>query len=456
MNKVKFVNSSDKTKVVFYLKDQDKIFADISCNTNTAALALLKEESFTLLSEQGFQAFVISIKSSDLGNMAKLAGLIHKASSSLETESLSVELAFEKEEIIKLANFLNKRAFEIDELKSNKSNRTTFEIVNSYSLNDSDLIVSKWTNYAKTLASLPANIIDPKGFADRINFIKDFNVSLEILDKSQLEKLGLNLLLSVSQGSAKPPFIVVLKYQSNTESKNFTAFVGKGVCFDSGGLFIKGQKSMPLMKFDKSAAAAVVGAIGALAESKSKENYYGVIGLVENMPDGNAIRPSDVVKSAIGDFVEISDTDAEGRLVLADCAYYADAVLKAKNIVSLGTLTSDTVMCLTDLYAGLFTDSKSLETNLLNAAEKSCDKLWKLPYEESHKKQLDSDIADIKNWGSNDGGDNAAAAKFIGHFVKNAEFAHLDIAGVSFTTEETTVQGKGATGYGVELLTNLK
>ena len=455
MNSVKFVDKSNcSVEICFYLKDEDRILAHHKKNI-PSSVKLLKKDSHCLITNENEVVLFICIESNDIENTAKLAALVHNAVKNFSTPTIAINLDLEKTSLVNFANFLSIRNYYVSELKSVKPESILFEIANSFNLSEKDLSSSKWVNFARTLSTLPANIIDPKGFVERIKCLSSPNLEIEILDHTKLKDLGLNLILAVSQGSEKSPYMVVLKYQGNKQSNEFTAFVGKGVCFDSGGLFIKGQKTMPLMKFDKSAAASVVGAISLLAEQNSNGNYYGVIGLVENMPDGNATRPSDVVKTALGDFVEISDTDAEGRLVLADCAYYADAVLKASNIITLGTLTSDTIMCLTDLYAGLFTDSEPLKNKLLRASEISHDKLWLLPYEESHKKKLDSDIADIKNWGSNEGGDNAAAAKFINHFVRNADFAHLDIAGVAFNTEETIEKAKGATGYGVDLLSKI-
>ncbi len=308
----------------------------------------------------------------------------------------------------------------------------------------------------KTLAVEPANVMDPKTFAETCLPLKEFGIEVEIFDKSQLQKLGMNALLGVAQGSSKEPRMVVMRYIGDPKLSENIAFVGKGVCFDAGGLFVKDQKSMPLMKYDKSGAAAVVGGLLAIAKNKLKTNVIGVIGLVENMPDGNAQRPSDVVKSMSGKTIEVADTDAEGRLVLADCLYYTHKHFKPKYMLSLATLTYATVVCLANQYAGLFTRNDHLATQLLEVGEKSGNKLWRLPLGEAFQKHIESDIADIKNLGQEGFGENAAAAEFLHEFVGESIFAHLDIAGVSWYTEHENLSGhKGATGYGVKLLHEL-
>ncbi len=301
-------------------------------------------------------------------------------------------------------------------------------------------------NLCKELAESPANIIYPETFAKQCEQLKDYGIELYILSKNDLIKLKMNALLAVSAGSSKEPQVVVMRYVGEPSNPSTLAFVGKGVCFDSGGLFIKDQIMMPKMKYDKSGAAAVVGGMLAIAAQKLKVNAVGVIGLVENMLDGNAMRPSDVVTCMNGKTVEIVDPDCEGRLVLADCLYYTQLQFKPSVILSFATLTGETVASLANEYAGLFTRDDSLAEELIG------EPLWRLPLGEGFKKFIESDIADLKNRGINNYGENASAAEFLHEFVNDTKFAHIDIAGVAWCDEETLTKAKGATGYGVGII----
>lgn len=305
---------------------------------------------------------------------------------------------------------------------------------------------------AKTLAAEPANILYPEAFVDRIMFLEKLGITMHVLDEVQLKSLNMNAILAVSQGSAKKPFVVVMEYNAAAVGEEPVVFVGKGVCFDSGGLFIKDQKMMPYMKHDKAGAAAVVGGMFAIAQQKLPVHVVGIIGLVENMPDGNAQKPGDVIVSMSSKTIEIADPDAEGRLVLADCLWYASQHYKIKRMVSLATLTGETVACLASEYAGLFTRDEGLAQDLLESGNKSGEKVWRLPLGDVFKKQIKSDIADVKNLGTLHAGENAAAAEFLHEFIDGVKYAHLDIAGVAWVDEDGIDHAKGITGYGVKLL----
>ena len=259
-------------------------------------------------------------------------------------------------------------------------------------------------------------------------------------------------LLGVGQGSARDSQLVVMQWNGAARSQKPIAFIGKGVTFDTGGISLKPAAGMGDMKWDMGGAGAVAGAIKALAMRKAKANVVGVLGLVENMPDGNAQRPSDVVRSMSGQTIEIINTDAEGRLVLADAIWWTQEVYKPVAMVDLATLTGAILIALANEYAGLFTKDDALAAQLLKAGEATGELLWRMPLAKVHDDVIKSDIADMKNTGPREGGSSNAAA-FIGRFVKKgAAWAHLDIAGKAWTTKDLPVVPKGATGYGVRLL----
>lgn len=351
---------------------------------------------------------------------------------------------------------LEKSIWDTVKYKSNE----TFMVTDVYVISDAEERYRRYAalisgmNLCKELSIAPANIMDPERFANECLKLAEYGVKVEILDRKAIAKLGMEALLAVSQGSAKEPRVVTMQYMGDPDSQDITAFVGKGVCFDSGGLFIKDATMMPKMKYDKSGAAAVVGGILSISKQKLKRNVIGVIGLVENMPDGNAIRPSDIITSMSGKTIEVSNTDAEGRLVLADCVYYAQQKFNPSKIITLATLTAETLGSLADQYAGLFSQDDKLADSLLTVGAASGDEVWRLPMESSFKKQLESDIADIKNWGLDNFGDNAAAAMFIAEFIdaSKARFAHLDIAGMAWTFGVDKVMPRG---YGVRLIESL-
>jgi leucyl aminopeptidase len=259
-------------------------------------------------------------------------------------------------------------------------------------------------------------------------------------------------LLGVAQGSVREPKMLVLKWNGGKASEAPVAFIGKGVTFDTGGISIKPAQNMEAMKWDMGGAGAVAGAMKALASRKAKANVVGVCGLVENMPDGNAQRPGDVVTTMSGQTVEVINTDAEGRLVLCDAMTWTQKTFKPKLMVDLATLTGAMVITLGHEYAGIFSNDETLAADLIKAAEASGDKLWRQPLAEPYDRLIDSQIADMKNVGPREAG-SITAAQFLQRYVEDGvAWAHLDIAGMAWSDKAKPTYDKGATGYGVRLL----
>ena len=307
---------------------------------------------------------------------------------------------------------------------------------------------------ARDLVSEPANVLTPKAFADACAALAEVGLEVEILDQAALTALGMNALLAVAQGSVEPPYVAVMRWQGGG-SEPPLALVGKGVCFDTGGISIKPAQGMEDMKWDMGGAAAVFGAMLALAGRKAKANVVGVLGLAENMPSGTAQRPGDVVKSMAGTTIEVINTDAEGRLLLADVLHYTKERFKPKAIIDLATLTGAVIVALGHEQAGLFSNDEALAKDLQAAAEQTGELLWRLPLGKAYEKHIKSDIADLKNVGRGREAGSSAGAVFLQKFVGEVPWAHLDIAGVAWTSRDLPLAGKGATGFGVRLLDRL-
>jgi leucyl aminopeptidase len=305
----------------------------------------------------------------------------------------------------------------------------------------------------KELVAEPANIIYPESFVERCQHLAELGVEITVLDDKEMAKLGMGALLGVAQGSRRPARLLVMKWDgSGGAQEKPVVFVGKGVTFDTGGISIKPAGGMEDMKWDMGGAGAVAGTMKALAGRKSKAHVVGVCGLVENMPDGNAQRPGDVVTSMSGQTIEVINTDAEGRLVLCDALHWAQENYKPDTIIDLATLTGAIITSLGKEYAGLFSNDDGLSNKLLAAGTGSGDKLWRFPLSPAYDKLIDSPIADVKNIGPRDAG-SITAAQFLQRFIKDGvKWAHLDIAGMVWADKDGPTWAKGATGYGVKLL----
>jgi len=313
--------------------------------------------------------------------------------------------------------------------------------------------VYEGVSVTRELVTEPANIIYPETFVERAQAaVKGLGIDVEILDGAAMRKLGMGALLGVAQGSVRDPRLLVLKWNGGKDGDPPVAFVGKGVTFDTGGISIKPAQGMEAMKWDMGGAGAVVGALVALARRKAKANIVGICGLVENMPDGNAQRPGDVVTSMSGQTIEVINTDAEGRLVLADAITYVQRNFHPKIVVDLATLTGAILVSLGHEFGGLFTPDDELANQLLGAGQSSGDKLWRQPMADAFDKLIDSPIADMKNVGPREGG-SITAAQFIKRFVEEGtRWAHLDIAGMAWSDKPNTTYDKGATGFGVRVI----
>jgi leucyl aminopeptidase len=308
---------------------------------------------------------------------------------------------------------------------------------------------------ARDLVSEPANILNPETYAERLKNININGLSIEILSVDEMSSLGMNALLGVGQGSVKESKLVIMQYKGAKESVPPIAFVGKGVTFDTGGISIKPAEGMEEMKWDMGGSAAVVGTMIALALREAKVNAVGVVGLVENMPDGNAQRPGDVVKAMSGTTIEVINTDAEGRLVLADALWYTQSRFKPQVMIDLATLTGAMIIALGTDYSGIFSNNDELTQRLLEASKSVGENLWPMPMPNQYEKQIESKIADIRNIGGRAAG-SITAALFLQRFVNKTPWAHLDIAPTAWTNEQRIATNpEGGTGFGVRTLNEL-
>jgi len=317
-----------------------------------------------------------------------------------------------------------------------------------------NLNLVKGVFFARDLVWKPANILYPKSFAEECKKLKKMGVNVKVLNESNLKKIGMTSLLAVGQGSRQESYVVVMEWTGGKKNEKPLAFVGKGVCFDSGGLSLKPAKSMEDMKWDMGGAATVSGLIEAIARTKIKKNVVGIIGLVENMPDGNAQRPGDVIKSFSGKTIEVLNTDAEGRLVLADLLSWTEKNIKPVFMIDLATLTGAMIVSLGKVRAGLFCNNKNLTKKIEDSGKITGDKVWSMPLDADYDKMINTEIADMKNIGGMGAG-SITAACFLQRHVQNTPWAHLDIAGVTWLNNSTKTSPNGASGWGVKLLFDL-
>ena len=310
--------------------------------------------------------------------------------------------------------------------------------------------------YTKDLVSEPGNILHPDEYAKRLNALRKYGLKVSVYDQKKLKKLGMNAILGVGQGSIRGSYLVTLEWKGAKSNKRPLGFVGKGVCFDTGGISLKPAKFMEDMTYDMAGSAVVVGLMKNLAKRKAKINAVGVVGLVENMPGGNAQRPGDIVKSYSGKTIEILNTDAEGRLVLADALTFTEKKFKPQFIVDLATLTGAIIVSLGSEYAGLFSNNDKLSKQIFDSGEKVGEKVWRMPLHKNYDKLIDSKNADVQNINYVGGAGSTTAAQFLQRFILNqTPWAHLDIAGMAFSKYGGALNSGGATGFGVRLLNKL-
>jgi leucyl aminopeptidase len=314
--------------------------------------------------------------------------------------------------------------------------------------------VSDGVIVARDLVNEPANILGTVEFAKRAEKLSELGVDIEILDEKAMKKLKMGALLGVAQGSERPPRMVIMRWNGTKADQAPIAFIGKGVVFDTGGISIKPSSGMEDMKGDMGGAAAVVGLMHALAARKAKVNAIGIVGLVENMPDGKSQRPGDIVTSMSGQTIEVLNTDAEGRLVLADALWYCQDRFKPKFMINLATLTGAILVALGNHHAGLFSNNDELAERLTAAGRESGEKVWRLPLGREYDKLIDSKNADMKNIGGRWAG-AITAGQFLQRFVNDFPWAHLDVAGTAMASPKNDYNKSWASGYGVRLLDRL-
>ena len=357
---------------------------------------------------------------------------------------------------------LKLKSYEFNKYKTKKEKRiislNIIENKNKLSSKDQQKFkaIEEGTFFARDLVSEPGNILHPDEYAKRINSLKKIGLKINIYDEKKLKKLGMNSLLGVGQGSIRGSYLVTMEWNGAKNNSKPLGFVGKGVCFDTGGISLKPAKFMEDMTYDMAGSAVVVGLMKNLALRKAKINAVGVVGLVENMPGGNAQRPGDIVKSYSGKTIEILNTDAEGRLVLADALTFTEKKFKPKFIVDLATLTGAIIVALGSEYAGLFSNDDKLSEQIINAGEKVEEKVWRMPLHKNYDKLINSKNADMQNINYVGGAGSTTAAQFLQRFILNSTpWAHLDIAGMAFSKYGGALNSGGATGFGVRLLNKL-
>ena len=447
----KFLKKSDYNFVLDLLKNKNKKKKILSFELNSdkkIILISLNKNSKTVEAENLGAKFYEYFKNFDNADY-----LIYS-----DTVSSSTDL---KNFIGYFLHGLRLKSYNFEKYKSKKADKKFLILVNGKNCPSKiDQIkfkaIEDGTFYARDLVSEPGNILHPDEYAKRINSLKKIGLKVVVYDEKKLKKLGMNTLLGVGQGSVRGSYLVTMEWKGLKNNSKPLAFVGKGVCFDTGGISLKPAKFMEDMTYDMAGSAVVVGLMKSLAIRKAKVNAVGVVGLVENMPGGNAQRPGDIVKSYSGKTVEILNTDAEGRLVLADSLTYTEKKFKPKFIIDLATLTGAIIVSLGSEYAGLFSNDDKLSKELIEAGEKVEEKVWRMPLNKNFDKLIDSKNADMQNINYVGGAGSTTAAQFLQRFILNkTPWAHLDIAGMAFSKYGGALNSGGATGYGVRLLNKL-
>jgi len=356
---------------------------------------------------------------------------------------------------------LKLKSYEFKKYKTKKENRII--TINVLGNNNPSLknqlkfkALEEGSFFARDLVSEPGNVLHPDEYAKRLNSLRKDGLKVTVYDKKKLKKLGMNALLGVGMGSIRGSYLVTIEWNGVKNNTKPLAFVGKGVTFDTGGYSLKPARFMEDMTYDMAGSAAVVGLMKSLALRKAKVNAVGVVGLVENMVSGIAQRPGDIVKSYSGKTIEVLNTDAEGRLVLADALTFTEKKFKPKFIIDLATLTGAIIVCLGSEYAGLFSNNDQLSNQILTAGIKVEEKLWRMPLHKNYDKLMDSKNADVQNINYVGGAGSTTAAQFLQRFIINkTPWAHLDIAGMAFSKYGGALNSRGATGFGVRLLNQL-
>ena len=360
----------------------------------------------------------------------------------------------------KILHGVKLKSYSFDIYKSNNKKNKTINLNIVGTQTNKSIILRKKLNallqgvfFARDLVSEPPNVLTTDKYVKRLLSLKRIGIKIKVYDEKKMKKMGMHSLLGVGKGSLCGSYLVTMEWNGGKKNQNPLAFVGKGVCFDTGGISLKPARFMEEMKYDMAGSAVVSGLIKSLALRKAKINAVGVVGLVENMPGGNAQRPGDIVKSYCGKTIEVLNTDAEGRLVLADALTFTEKKFKPLSIVDLATLTGAIIVCLGEEYAGLFSNNDNLSEKLFKAGKSVDEKVWRLPLHENYDKLINSKIADVQNINYSGGAGSITAAQFLQRFILNkTPWAHIDIAGMAFSKKAAKLNPGGATGFGVRLL----
>ena len=424
-------------------------FVYFNINPNQKLIIIkLKKNLSSLENEKKGAEFYSFIKSNSIYNLTFLEKNVTENQSKYFIHEFLHGLELKSYEFEKYKSKKNNHIFNIDILASGAKLKL------NHNKRFSSLI--EGTNYTKDLVSEPGNILHPDEYAKRLVKLKSLGLNVSVYDEKKLKQLGMNALLGVGQGSIRGSYLVTIEWNGANKKNKPLAFVGKGVCFDTGGISLKPAKFMEDMTYDMAGSAVVVGLMKNFALRKAKINAVGVVGLVENMPGGNAQRPGDIVKSYSGKTIEILNTDAEGRLVLADALTFTEKKFKPQFIVDLATLTGAIIVSLGSEYAGLFSNDNKLSEQIYKAGEKVDEKVWRMPLHKNYDKLINSKNADMQNINYVGGAGSTTAAQFLQRFILNkTPWAHLDIAGMAFSKYGGALNSGGATGYGVRLLNKL-
>ncbi|MDG1664476.1 MAG: leucyl aminopeptidase [Hyphomicrobiales bacterium] len=481
--KVSFVNKlSEKKETLVIVSDRSSMpkIAGLGQKTLNSINLAIKNENFKFNKLQtleiissdklGYSKIIIiglgedpsvSLRESDLIG-GKITQLNSKTNSNIDV--LVSKNISNDESMLRIGYGSILATYKFDKYKSKKS-KTNFPKTIKLISNKNSQSLSKKFNHNKSVAqgvflardlvNEPSNILNPEDYAKRIKGLSKYGLKVEVLNEVKMKKLGMDSLLGVGRGSQYDSQLVIIKWDGlKTKKTKPLCFVGKGVCFDSGGISLKPGNKMEEMIGDMGGSAAVVGLMKSLALRKAKANVVGIVGLVENMPDGTAQKPGDIVNTMSGQTIEIQNTDAEGRLVLADALWYAQDRFKPEFMIDLATLTGAIVMSLGNKMAGIFSNNDSLSDKLFIAGEESGDLVWRLPLSSSYDKMINSQFADMKNIGMGGAG-SITAAQFLKRFVNKVPWVHVDIAGTATGMEKNSINTSWATGFGVHLLDTL-
>ena len=469
--KVEFVNKVPKVaKEYEIILVKDKTIKNKALKTLTKSLfrnkLFLEKKFLSQVQNNKSYIFVNCIKSKTALDYEKLGSSLYVYLKNNKTEKSFFQTnssSLTNVQLEKLLHGAQLKSYNFNVYKTDKSNdviTNLFVVGKKYK--KSNLLRNKLNSLlegvflTRDLVSEPGNILHPDEYAKRITKLKKFGLKVTIYDQKKLKKMGMNALLGVGQGSIRGSYLVTIEWNGAKNKSKPLGFVGKGVCFDTGGYSLKPAKFMEDMTYDMAGSATVVGLMKTLALRKSKINAVGVVGLVENMVSGNAQRPGDIVKSYSGKTIEVLNTDAEGRLVLADALTFTEEKFKPQFIVDLATLTGAIIVSLGSEYAGLFSNNDKLSKQLIDAGESVEEKLWRMPLNKNFDKLINSKNADMQNINYVGGAGSTTAAQFLQRFIINkTPWAHLDIAGMAFSKYGGALNSGGATGYGVRLLNKL-